>query len=1196
MGICKSIPSNKTQSKNFSSNNSNNNYDKLKNNLTSKLVVLPYIKHNKNKFELELNMLKKQINEKVLLKSNFYLNVLLKEFLKIKIDYEYLYSFNHVNYSNKNNHIHDKHSKRYESTICLKRYIKWLKMVFTDINVNDKYLREELENSLRIKLFEIIEDYHNKMLYIQDIFYHIYKIINDNDNQNKNKKEEYLTTSLSSINTSDNPIFSILFKNNSIKLYPIVYNNIYLNNQDNAKLLYYNSNNFSAISYTDKNKRIKNGNCDFIIENFLYNKFIKGSTISINNNNKNFFNFSIQNCNVSDFSLITNNNINSDISIQNAIYNNKLISNNKFIYKINKSNTILDPSLLFRKIILYYMYKFVENNKKIFYNRILKGPPNSFRWISYLVLANIKCLFLKDSDIPSDNYIEEINNKANSGNVNLKFSHNIKNLESNNFDKYKAAYNNINYDYIIELKIVDNININTHIKSKDFEDNLETRIARLLNNSSTNSSCVIKIPNKSIRFENFKYNSDNSENNTNINNTNVVSINNNINNSIYYKLNIFSSNILYNYLLSIDIPDELAAQIRKDVHRTLPETNYFSIHINQEKLYRILKCLSMLDNELEYCQGMNLLSGVVLYASDFNELETFYFLTSIFSKTYNNDKSINLRLLYLNGFYHLRLLYEYFNYYLEKLLPDLDNHFKKLSITNELYLPKWFLSFFTCCFELNNILRIMDCVLVLGTKFYVSLSLCLLKQIKKQLLKLNENDEIIEYFRQLNPFYKIPKDEIHYYPTYNFELIIKESIDFEFDYNIVEKIDIRFKEENALINNTNNDKCEEGFPKEYKIIKEWGLLNLDDSFDIKTICSCFGSIKKCDCIKINAIYNNINYTNINNNEKFNKKNSLRSIFSYNSICSSKYYKSKSSIKNILNSNKNNSSNYNVFNDQTFTNNFEHVSFNNNNNDINSNKFKNKLILDSYKNYSFSFNINNLNIPIKKLLYSFYIQNNYSYYDANNNSRFYRNASYEFKYNNLKINKYYYSINKDNIINKLNCNNINYLLNTSNVHKLILNRKINDIYSLNKGYKKIQCLSFKSKNNFFKLGTSDKCVNKFAISKDLSDSNSINSSRSTIKLSTSFFMNKKFNKNSSIFDNENNSKSIVFNNSFDDLYIEKYDKHLENISSNNLNKNKIVFLNSIKKKITSIKTNSNMNLIDFNNVNSPEIKENYFIPE
>ena len=273
-------------------------------------------------------------------------------------------------------------------------------------------------------------------------------------------------------------------------------------------------------------------------------------------------------------------------------------------------------------------------------------------------------------------------------------------------------------------------------------------------------------------------------------------------NIVYYNIKLYSSNVIYNYLQLQSISDLLDAQLKKDLHRTLTETNQFNDKTNQQQLYRLLKALAILDKDLEYCQGMNLLTGIILYVTNFNEIQAFLILVSLFSNTFGN--TVNMRCLYSHGFYHLRLLQNQFSFYFKKEESKLNKHLEEIGLPTDMFLTKWYLSFFSCNFEINDCVRILDCVLVEGLDFFIKLSLTLLKHLKPQIMLLKESDQLVEYFRQLHPNYKIPKNEKIFSPKYNMEKIIQESVLLKLDESTMNKIKVKFDLENSCLDHTTN--------------------------------------------------------------------------------------------------------------------------------------------------------------------------------------------------------------------------------------------------------------------------------------------------------------------------------------------------------------------------------------------------------
>ena len=95
------------------------------------------------------------------------------------------------------------------------------------------------------------------------------------------------------------------------------------------------------------------------------------------------------------------------------------------------------------------------------------------------------------------------------------------------------------------------------------------------------------------------------------------------------------SDLYYNYLNhTLNHDDDV--QIKKDLNRTLSDVKNFGKEKNLESLYNVLKAFAISDNEVSYCQGMNFIAGYLLIISEFDEIETFYMMLSLFSNTYGD--------------------------------------------------------------------------------------------------------------------------------------------------------------------------------------------------------------------------------------------------------------------------------------------------------------------------------------------------------------------------------------------------------------------------------------------------------------------------------------------------------------------------------------------------------------------------------
>ena len=203
--------------------------------------------------------------------------------------------------------------------------------------------------------------------------------------------------------------------------------------------------------------------------------------------------------------------------------------------------------------------------------------------------------------------------------------------------------------------------------------------------------------------------------------------------------------------LDKEVDQEIITQIEKDVSRTLSEGyDLFKSHEAQSSLFRILKAIAALDPELGYCQGINFLAGYVLAICDFEEIESFYFLSSLLSTTYSSKMGV--RGFFLDSFPHLSCLLYVFDKLFEEKLPKVHSHFKYLDIPNETWVSKWFQTLFTICLPPTLCSRLWDCLFVEGVDFMLKFAIALLRLLQKSLLNIDDVVDLADYFKRMNPY------------------------------------------------------------------------------------------------------------------------------------------------------------------------------------------------------------------------------------------------------------------------------------------------------------------------------------------------------------------------------------------------------------------------------------------------------------
>lgn len=216
----------------------------------------------------------------------------------------------------------------------------------------------------------------------------------------------------------------------------------------------------------------------------------------------------------------------------------------------------------------------------------------------------------------------------------------------------------------------------------------------------------------------------------------------------------------YCHLSQYKLKDNIETQINKDILRTMTE-NEITIPELHKPLFRILKALALLDPEMSYCQGMNFISGFMLLLSDGNEIDTFYLLMALFSNTFNS--SYSLRGFFIESFPKLYFYAFVFNHLLEKNLSGVYNHFNSIDLFPDCWVIKWFQTLYVHIFPFDCTVRIWDGIFAFGLTFIISVALSIVTLFQKELMSTFNLEDVVEFFRRLNPkYYHIKEKELEY--------------------------------------------------------------------------------------------------------------------------------------------------------------------------------------------------------------------------------------------------------------------------------------------------------------------------------------------------------------------------------------------------------------------------------------------------
>jgi len=182
--------------------------------------------------------------------------------------------------------------------------------------------------------------------------------------------------------------------------------------------------------------------------------------------------------------------------------------------------------------------------------------------------------------------------------------------------------------------------------------------------------------------------------------------------------------------------------IIRDLHRTFPKHYLFMEKLGegQRALYRVLTCYSKFNKKTGYVQGMGFCSA--LFLTYLNEECSFWMLHSLM-------KNYGMEGFFLKGFPELRITLYVFLSLLKKILPKCFNLLKKFQVYPTMFASQWFITFYSCVFDFNILVRIFDCVFLEGFKIIYRIALAIFKINQEELLKKQSFENIMDFLKSI---------------------------------------------------------------------------------------------------------------------------------------------------------------------------------------------------------------------------------------------------------------------------------------------------------------------------------------------------------------------------------------------------------------------------------------------------------------
>ena len=241
----------------------------------------------------------------------------------------------------------------------------------------------------------------------------------------------------------------------------------------------------------------------------------------------------------------------------------------------------------------------------------------------------------------------------------------------------------------------------------------------------------------------------------------------------------------YDEILKNDLDEKIDNQIKKDLDRSMIEietiSNYTSTLQNNLKtsvnnfdfdeeekylekfdydiddiylkycknpLYNILKVVALIDKELSYCQGMNFIISFLLFITKGNEIDSFYLIINLLSKTFN--RKFGIRGFFTEGFPKLNFFLYIFDKNLKKKLPKIyDLIYIKLEYPKECWIGKWIQILFIHILPKDKLIRLFDAIFSYNIKFIISFSLGLLHVLEQKIICISDVNDLCNLFKSL---------------------------------------------------------------------------------------------------------------------------------------------------------------------------------------------------------------------------------------------------------------------------------------------------------------------------------------------------------------------------------------------------------------------------------------------------------------
>ena len=271
----------------------------------------------------------------------------------------------------------------------------------------------------------------------------------------------------------------------------------------------------------------------------------------------------------------------------------------------------------------------------------------------------------------------------------------------------------------------------------------------------------------------------------------------------------------YEKILEIKINKKRHIQIVNIINDIIKE-KCTKLNLIKSCLFRLLKSIIILDPDIFFLKEIAYILTFLIIVSNFDEINIFYMMISLFSG--NESKKFGLKGFFIKEKPLLNICFKIFEKNFQNFFPELDEHLNQHNIKINSSIENWLQICYINVFSIIYIVRIWDYFLLKGISFLINLGLSLVENFYEDLMNLNNEQDLMIFFKKLNPDkfnmnseiefnieeilsnaikkYKITNEEIYQeltktFPEYKYE--------FEYDYKNISE------QETKILNNEESD-------------------------------------------------------------------------------------------------------------------------------------------------------------------------------------------------------------------------------------------------------------------------------------------------------------------------------------------------------------------------------------------------------